>query len=96
MALLDVLNRQHYDTGDGSRNSFALALLTNGEGWHNHHHYPASARQGFHWWQVAGTFTFLRVLSWLRLVRDLKTPPASILNARLLSANNSVFTPKAL
>jgi len=91
MALLDVLNHllgwQHYDTGDGSRNSFVVALFFGGEGWHNnHHHYPASARQGFRWWQVDGTFTFLRVLSWLRLVRDLKTPPASIVNSRLLSS----------
>ncbi|MFO0939060.1 MAG: fatty acid desaturase, partial [Gemmataceae bacterium] len=41
-----------YPTRDESRNHFVLALLTFGEGWHNnHHHYPNSARQGFHWWQ---------------------------------------------
>ena len=39
---------RRYETNDASRNSFWLALVTGGEGWHNNHHrYPASERQGF-------------------------------------------------
>jgi stearoyl-CoA desaturase (delta-9 desaturase) len=35
---------------DTSKNNWMLALVTLGEGWHNnHHHYMASARQGFYW-----------------------------------------------
>jgi stearoyl-CoA desaturase (delta-9 desaturase) len=38
---------------DQSRKTALLGLLAFGEGWHNNHHgFPYSARQGFHWWQV--------------------------------------------
>ncbi|MBM4069712.1 MAG: acyl-CoA desaturase [Planctomycetes bacterium] len=68
-----------YATKDDSRNSFLLALLTFGEGWHNnHHHYPASARQGFRWWQIDITYYLLVVLSWAGLVWDLKPVPRHI------------------
>ena len=67
---------KRYVTGDDSRNNWFLALLTMGEGWHNNHHaYQASVRQGFKWWEIDLTFYVLKLLSWLRLVRDLKTPP---------------------
>jgi stearoyl-CoA desaturase (Delta-9 desaturase) len=74
-----TFGRRRYDTRDTSRNSLLLALLTGGEGWHNnHHHYPASARQGFRWWQVDPTWYFLRVGSALGIVRDLKVPPPHV------------------
>jgi stearoyl-CoA desaturase (delta-9 desaturase) len=71
-----VFGRRRYETSDTSRNSFLIALITGGEGWHNnHHHYPASARQGFFWWEVDPTWWFLRACSWVGIVRDLKRPP---------------------
>jgi stearoyl-CoA desaturase (Delta-9 desaturase) len=77
-----VFGRRRYETDDTSRNSLLIALVTGGEGWHNnHHHYPASARQGFFWWEVDPTWYFLRVCSWLGIVRDLKRPPRRILDA---------------
>ncbi len=78
-----VWGRRPYATEDTSRNNFLLAILTLGEGWHNNHHfYQVSARQGFLWWQIDPTFQVLRVLSWVGLVWDLKTPPARVLAAR--------------
>ena len=72
-----------YPTGDDSRNNALLAMLTFGEGWHNnHHHYPASARQGFHWWQVDVTFYILVVLSWFGLVWNLKAVPLHVRDGR--------------
>lgn len=69
-----------YPTRDTSRNSVWVALVTLGEGWHNNHHrYPASARQGFRWWQIDGTYYLLKLLSWFRVVRDLREPPAAVL-----------------
>ena len=51
-----------------------------GEGWHNnHHHYMASARQGFFWWEVDITYYVLKVLSWFRIVWDLRQPPRHVL-----------------
>ncbi len=68
--------KRRYATADNSRNNFWLALLTLGEGWHNnHHHYPASVRQGFYWWEIDVTYYLLRAMSALGLVWDLKPVP---------------------
>jgi stearoyl-CoA desaturase (Delta-9 desaturase) len=78
-----VFGRRRYETNDTSRNSLLIALVTGGEGWHNnHHHYQASARQGFYWWEIDPTWYFLRVCSWLGIVRDLKQPPQRVRDAR--------------
>lgn len=74
---------RRYGTPDTSRNCLPVAILTLGEGWHNnHHHYPKSARQGFHWWEIDVSYYVLRVLSWLRIVKDLRQPPAAARSAR--------------
>jgi len=39
----------------------------------------ASARQGFYWWEVDITFYTLRVLSWVRVVRELRRVPKRVL-----------------
>jgi fatty-acid desaturase len=73
------LGRQRYKTGDASRNNIWLALITLGEGWHNnHHHYPASVRQGFYWWEFDVTFYMLKLMSYLGVIWDLKPVPAAI------------------
>ncbi len=73
------VGNQRYLTGDDSRNHWFLALVTLGEGWHNnHHHYQSSTRQGFRWWEIDITYYVLRVMSWFRLVWDLREPPAAI------------------
>ena len=78
---------KRYDTGDESRNSLLLALLTFGEGWHNnHHHYPASVRQGHYWWEIDITHYLLVALSWTGLIWDLKPVPASARESGLREA----------
>ena len=78
-SLCHVWGRRRYQTGDDSRNNLLLALITLGEGWHNNHHrYPASARQGFYWWEIDLTYYGLRLLAALGLIRDLKQVPARI------------------
>ncbi|MDX1646695.1 MAG: fatty acid desaturase [Longimicrobiales bacterium] len=75
-SLAHQLGRQRYDTGDDSRNSLVLALLTFGEGWHNNHHkYPGSARQGFFWWEIDLTYYGLLLLERLGMIHDLRKPP---------------------
>jgi stearoyl-CoA desaturase (delta-9 desaturase) len=72
-----LVGRRRYATTDTSRNSWFVALLTCGEGWHNnHHHYAASARQGFFWWELDATYYALKVLSAVGIVKGLRTPPA--------------------
>jgi stearoyl-CoA desaturase (delta-9 desaturase) len=83
-SLAHVFGRRRYRTEDGSRNNLALALLTFGEGWHNNHHFwPSAANQGFFWWEVDVSYGVLRVLSALRVVRELRTPPESVRSAHL-------------
>jgi len=78
-SLAHVIGRRRYVTTDTSRNSFVLALITLGEGWHNnHHHYQSSARQGFRWWQVDLTFYCLKLLQLFRIVWDVREPPEHI------------------
>lgn len=76
-SLAHQFGRQRFKTRDASRNNVWLALLTFGEGWHNNHHfYPGSARQGFHWWEVDITWYGLKAMQALGLVWDLKPIPA--------------------
>jgi stearoyl-CoA desaturase (delta-9 desaturase) len=71
---------RRYKTADDSRNNFFIALWTGGEGWHNnHHHYMASVRQGFYWWEIDFSFYVLKMMSWFRLVWDLRSPPRALL-----------------
>ena len=78
-SLAHVSGTQRYLTGDDSRNNFWLALITLGEGWHNnHHHYQSAARQGFLWWEIDISYYVLKVMSWFRLVSDLRAPPEAI------------------
>jgi stearoyl-CoA desaturase (delta-9 desaturase) len=86
-SLAHLVGRQRYQTGDESRNSFALALLTLGEGWHNNHHfYPTTANQGWFWWELDLSWMALRVLRSIGVVRDLRTPPQRIRLAHLTAA----------
>lgn len=78
-SLAHVVGRKRYLTGDQSRNNWWLALLTFGEGWHNnHHHFQSAARQGFRWYEVDFSYYALKLMSWARLVSDLKKPPQEV------------------
>jgi stearoyl-CoA desaturase (delta-9 desaturase) len=74
-----VFGRRTFDTADESRNLLWLALLTNGEGWHNNHHrYPGSARQGFFWWEIDVSLYVLELLRMLGIVWDVRRPPEAV------------------
>lgn len=74
------LGRRDWPTADDSRNSFVLALLTLGEGWHNNHHWcPGTVRQGFRWWEIDISYYTLRMLAAVGLVQDLRGLPARAL-----------------
>jgi len=79
-SLSHMWGSRRYATGDDSRNNFLIALWTGGEGWHNnHHHYMASVKQGFYWWEVDFSYYALKMMSWVRLVWDLRLPPEQLL-----------------
>ncbi len=64
---------RRFETRDDSRNSFLIALLTFGEGWHNNHHaHPVSARHGLAWWEFDISWVTLKIFNAIGLVSDLK------------------------
>ncbi|MEM9290343.1 MAG: fatty acid desaturase [Acidobacteriota bacterium] len=88
-SLTHLIGKRRYETRDDSRNHWLLALLTLGEGWHNnHHYYKASVRQGFFWWEVDISYYVLKMLSWVGIVWDLKTPSQKVIeNNRVQTAS---------
>ena len=81
-SVMHVWGRQVFPTTDTSRNSFLLALVTMGEGWHNnHHYYPGSASQGFRWWQVDGSYYILWAGEKAGVVKGLRRVPAHLREA---------------
>jgi stearoyl-CoA desaturase (delta-9 desaturase) len=78
-SLAHVWGRRRYQTDDDSRNSWLLAVITLGEGWHNNHHrYPHSTRQGFRWWEFDPTYLGLKILARAGIIWDLRPVPAKV------------------
>jgi fatty-acid desaturase len=68
---------RNYETDDNSRNNMLVAIITNGEGWHNNHHAdPNSASNQHRWWEFDLTYLFLRLLVLLGLAWDVQLPKA--------------------
>jgi len=66
---------QRFLTGDTSTNSFWVAILTFGEGWHNNHHAsPQSARHGLTWYEFDMNWYGIAALKALGLAWDIKLP----------------------
>lgn len=64
---------RRFETEDDSRNSWWVALLSFGEGWHNNHHaYPRAARHGLAWYEIDFNWWGIRLLQSLRLAKDIK------------------------
>jgi stearoyl-CoA desaturase (delta-9 desaturase) len=69
---------RRFDTKDDSRNSWWVALLTFGEGWHNNHHaHPTSARHGLAWYEFDPSWIQIRILKALGIARHLRVASLS-------------------
>jgi sn-1 stearoyl-lipid 9-desaturase len=68
-----LIGSQRFKTRDDSRNSFWVAMLTFGEGWHNNHHaHPVSARHGLAWYEFDMNWIGISTLKMLGLAWDVK------------------------
>ena len=80
---------QSFDTNEGSRNNWWVALLSYGEGWHNNHHaYLNSAAHGLRWWEFDITYLTIRILGWMKLATRIRMPqggPAKLPDAQPIS-----------
>ena len=65
--------KTRFETGDDSRNTWWVAILTFGEGWHNNHHaHPTSARHGLRWYEFDLNWLGIRALQLLGLAHSIK------------------------
>lgn len=70
-SLAHVSGYRTYDTRDESRNNWFVALISNGEGWHNNHHADQrSASHGHKWWELDVTHWTICGLESLGIVKD--------------------------
>jgi stearoyl-CoA desaturase (delta-9 desaturase) len=79
---------------DESRNNALFGVLAFGEGWHNNHHaFPTSARHGLAWWQLDLTYVVIRILAAMKLVWNVRVPPASAMRAKRRNDLRSASSP---
>jgi fatty-acid desaturase len=62
--------KRRFDIRDDSRNTWWVALISFGEGWHNNHHaHPTSARHGLAWYEFDPSWLLIKVLKRLGLAK---------------------------
>ena len=69
------MGKKSNDTSDESRNNLFVAILTNGEGWHNNHHaQPNSAIHGWGKGQLDISFLIIKMFEKMGYVTNVKYP----------------------
>ncbi|MFP5272794.1 acyl-CoA desaturase [Coleofasciculus sp.] len=88
-SLCHIVGKQPFITDDLSRNNQLVAFLTLGEGWHNlHHAFQSSSRHGITIrsgkivYLPDPTFSFIKMLEFLKLASKLRLPTETNLLAR--------------
>jgi len=61
---------RRFATRDDSRNTWWVAIISFGEGWHNNHHaHPTSARHGLAWYEFDPSWLLVKVLRYFGLAK---------------------------
>ncbi len=69
---------RRFATRDDSRNSWWVALITSGEGWHNNHHaHPTSARHGLAWYEFDLSWAQIKILKLFGLAKSIRVATVS-------------------
>ena len=84
-SLCHYIGSTPYTDDNSAKDSWLMALLTFGEGYHNFHHYfQADYRNGIRWFQFDPTKWLIQILEKLKLASKLKkTPDFKIMKAKL-------------
>jgi len=87
-----TFGRATYDIDSTARDHWIVALLTNGEGYHNfHHRFASDYRNGIRWYHWDPSKWIIAALSWMGLAKKLyRTPAQTILAARLAAQRTRV------
>ena len=84
-SLCHYIGTTPYTDSNTAKDSWFMALLTFGEGYHNFHHFfQTDFRNGIKWFQFDPTKWLIQILSYLKLAYKLKkTPDFKIISAQL-------------
>lgn len=78
-SLMHSMGKPRYKTGEESKNSLFLAIMTMGEGWHNnHHYYQSSCPQGFFKGEIDLTYMILKMMSYVGIVKGIRKIPEDL------------------
>jgi stearoyl-CoA desaturase (delta-9 desaturase) len=89
--------KRRFATRDLSTNSWWVALLTFGEGWHNNHHaHPTAAQHGFTWYEIDMNWYGIWALKRLGMAWDIKRVKLADLENGLAAAPNGRLITAAL
>jgi stearoyl-CoA desaturase (delta-9 desaturase) len=65
-----MFGKRRFKTRDDSRNTWWIAIISFGEGWHNNHHaHPTSARHGLAWYEFDPSWLLIKALKWVGLAK---------------------------
>lgn len=79
-SLCHVIGSQTYSKEHSARDSFVMALLTYGEGYHNFHHtFPSDYRNGIKWYHFDPTKWLIKTLTVVGLAEKLKKAPERLI-----------------
>jgi stearoyl-CoA desaturase (Delta-9 desaturase) len=74
-SICHMYGSQPFEIDDQSRNNWAIALVTLGEGWHhNHHAFPTSARHGLRALQFDPSYAVIRGMEVVGLASNVCSP----------------------
>ena len=86
------LGKRNYDINTTARDSWVMAFLTFGEGYHNYHHkFQWDYRNGIKWYNFDPSKWIIVALSYLNVAYDLrKAPDHRILRAKINTINEKI------
>jgi len=86
-SICHMYGRRPFETGDESRNNWAVAVVALGEGWHhNHHAFPTSAKHGLQRFQIDPSYAMIRALEAAGLAWNVRRPSDTQMRAKLRGA----------
>jgi len=68
-----MFGSRRFHIRDDSRNTWWIALISFGEGWHNNHHaHPTSARHGLAWYELDQSWLLIRALRFFGVAKNVR------------------------
>jgi Fatty-acid desaturase len=82
-SICHMYGKRPFETEDESRNNWAVALVSLGEGWHHTHHaFPTSARHGLQRRQYDPSYALIKLFERLGWAWDVKQPKPEQIEAK--------------